>query len=468
MPSRKRNPSEPDFPHGEPKGYNLGCRKTYPCPATPTCTKAKIKQQRESRARTHGPARAAEEQDWALTGHVQKRLRQTLAAAGLDALLLRPGVTRAIIGQVERRRKAVVDPKLAEPLDHAWSYLVHGFDTLAPDFVHGKPASYNRLYCRCLPCRNATNRANVRRKQGVVTAHTIINLPGMNEHARALIDVAGVEPAARAAGVSYTSMQRVANGGDARARIAHAIMRTTIAEAARESRQVPTERAHQRVRSMWALGYPLKWIARQDDALTYWTLERLQPGKWTHVSVDEAVARIAARVGDTPAGPAMGVSEHYASQARTNARKSGYYPPIHYDEHGRLDYRSIPDHPWARLDARADTWLQIARLLVTTDMSQEQIGAAAGASDKKVGRAARALGLSYEHVGNESMLDHAACGHRFGPILDALDAYEGGERGPVTTALDLGLLDAEKILKSHPEVELWDEAAAATDLGVAA
>jgi hypothetical protein len=36
--------TDPDFPHGTYNGYQLGCRRTYPCPATPCCTDTYMRQ----------------------------------------------------------------------------------------------------------------------------------------------------------------------------------------------------------------------------------------------------------------------------------------------------------------------------------------------------------------------------------------------------------------------------------------
>lgn len=41
MAVRRRDPNEPDFPHGTPHGYFAGCQATYPCPATPSCTESR-------------------------------------------------------------------------------------------------------------------------------------------------------------------------------------------------------------------------------------------------------------------------------------------------------------------------------------------------------------------------------------------------------------------------------------------
>lgn len=37
MPVKKRDPSDPDFPHGTRTGYEAGCRKNFPCPSDPSC-----------------------------------------------------------------------------------------------------------------------------------------------------------------------------------------------------------------------------------------------------------------------------------------------------------------------------------------------------------------------------------------------------------------------------------------------
>lgn len=64
MPKQRRDLSDlsdPAFPHGRHAGYNRGCRKGSPCPATPTCNEAHNKHIAEGKRRRklHPPVRVA-------------------------------------------------------------------------------------------------------------------------------------------------------------------------------------------------------------------------------------------------------------------------------------------------------------------------------------------------------------------------------------------------------------------------
>lgn len=436
-----KQPSDPDFPHGKSTGYRNGCRGDYPCPATPTCAEAK-RAENAARPRTTVPA---DERDWPQTIHVQRRLAETIEKVGIDALPDRTGLTLTEIGKVQRRRKKRIDPELAEPLDHAWSFFTRGVDTLAPDFKHGKRTSYGRYSCRCRACRTGAVRAQARTRAGIKSDHALTEVPGLAAHVRSLIAVAGPTPAARAAGVAVSVIRGAEKGARVRVGVARRLARTSPADVARTARFLPAARVNQRVRSMWALGYPLRWIAAQHEDLTEPILDRLARSPWVYVEVAAAIDAVADQVGDTQAGPEQGIDPLTAQRTRTHARNNGYYPPMFYDANGTLNPRAIPGHPWSETDDRCARALALARACAKGTLTYSQIGERYGRSHREVERMHRKIGL----------LDASDRAERAAWVLDLIDAYEAGERGPVEVALATGSRTTHGLAKDHPEVVAW-------------
>lgn len=451
-----RHPSDPDFPHGELRGYKAGCTpRTYDCPADPSCDTAHHAYQRARVARRDPNRRPGDAQ----TSHVVRRLNETLANASLPAAAARAGLTVDQIEAVLDYPYITMPRDLADPLDYAWAWYVHGIDTKAPGFPHGTPTGYGRKCCRCRPCTSAQNRTQNRRRAGIPADHEIITVPGLAAHAQQLIAVAGAAAAARAAGISTRGVLiDVAGGARARRRIARQILATTPFDCARAARTTAADRARFYARTMQALGYPLSWQARQDPRLTLHKIQKAADPDtvWVRVETETALASIAKRVGDTPAGPEHGIDQRHITGAQTNAARAGWYPPKFYDDRGVLDHRAIPGHPWSQLDVSADTKLRALRLTVTHGCTQTQVATEVGASTQSVYRWTKDAGLSSVN----GVIDHAAHGDVIRRICDTYTDYEGGRIGPVAAAITLGVIDpgSKFTPQDHPEVVAWRDA----------
>lgn len=457
--AKTKNPADPDFPHGTPLGYKQGCRKTSPCPATPTCQEVGTARDTSYRNRRD----PNETQDAVHASHVKRRLEQTIAKVGLDALLEDAGVDAAHVDAVRTWPYVTMEPHLAEPLDHSWSWLVHGSNTRAPDFPHGRSAaSYASGSCRCLRCRSKHLEVTKATQLGRIGPNTFVVLPGLADHTKALIEAAGSGKAvARVCGIGGAAVAKAAEGQRVRARIARTLLRTTHDECARHARRKVEPRAYRQVRSMQALGYTLQWISAR-TRISYSSLQHLKPDTLLAAERIEVIASLAAQVGDTPADPERdGIEPRDILRTAAFARRAGHYPPIYYDENGNLDYRTLPDHPWARLDAKADSRVRAAHLLVATELTQGEVAAETGISDKRVGEVAQALGVVYAKQGKKARDVHSnrAITAR---VLSVVHDYDTGQIGPVTAALMLDVLGTTRRSKRkpHPELAAWDAAAA--------
>lgn len=453
-------PTDPDYPHGTQHGYNGGCRKTSPCPAQPTCHEAK--RERQQKYRADNPGRAAQHTDWPQTSHVQKRLAETVKAVGYAGIMEYTGVSRSFIKRVVAERKGRISPRRAEPLDHAWSYFTRGVDTLAPGFKHGRVTSYTRYACRCTKCRTAAMRGQAKSRAGHKTEHNIVAVPKLAVHVEALLRAGGPVQVANAAQVSPQCVHGARAGERVRISVARKLLACTSDDVARVIRRHPAKRTHQQLRSMWALGYPLSWLAAQEPDLSMRQLSWLHPDGHVHLPVSQAIDRLAARIGDTPATPEVGILARSIFQARTNARRLGFYPPACYDDNGDLITRAVPDHPWARADDDAAHKLTLAREVARPTDTRSAYGRA-HATDVTAEAVERALARMADRLGVHVLFDPETFETTIRPgdeartdaLRTVLDAYEDEDHGPVWTALEIGLVRLSDVPADHPEVVEW-------------
>jgi hypothetical protein len=456
--------TDPAYPHGSVRGYNDGCHRDSPCPATPTCHE--VKRARQQAHRAANPGRHTEHPDWPQTSQVQKRLAETVRAVGYAGIIERTGVSRSAIKRVVAETKARIDPRRAEPLDHAWSYFTRGVDTLAPDFIHGRVTSYTRYSCRCTSCRVAAMRAQSKARAGHQTPHNIVAVPNLAAHVEALLRAGGPCHVANAADVAPQSVKGARAGERVRIAVARKLLACTPEDVARAVRRAPAARVHQRLRSMYALGYPLAWLAEQEPELTLRKLSWMRADGQVLSTVAEAVNRLADRIGDTPATPGHGISAKAIAQARTNARRQGHYPPAFYDEDGVLDVRSVPGHPWAVVDDAAALVIEQVREVTRPTMSRSAFarlqaaatGEAFETMERQISRVAHKLAIRGEYDPDADTINIVPeCRTRAAALHTHIVAYDDGEAGPLTTLLALGLsLPQNRAFPpDHPEVIRW-------------
>lgn len=440
---------DPTFPHGTPTGYNYGCRPSRrTCPASPSCHEANKARNAERKAHPGVPGDPT-------TSHVQRRIRQAVEAVGLEKLMERAGVTEAHIAAVLERTSPTIPESDSLALDFAWAYLVHGTDPTDPNVEHGKASTYSKVRCRCRACRDAQLRSHTNWIAGRKTDHTILEAPGLAEHVTRLVQAHGIQAVAAASGVTQYPIRTVMRGSRARVRVIRALAATTAAECARHATLVPSATALHQSRTMLALGYPLTWQAKQ-AGVSATAVHDFATGNRIQQRVAKAMQELADRIGDRPATPEDGLTPHAISLSKGRARRMGYYPPAYYDENGQVDPRSIPDHPWSKIDTRADDHLRAAKLLITPGHTQEQIAQLIGHSEKWVGARAKSLGLSYTKTGvNEYAVDWSLHRDVMTRVSTVYADYEAGEVGPVTAAITLGLMNPTITYKEHPEVVAW-------------
>lgn len=453
-----RDRNHPDFPHGTLSGYTYGCRapEADTCPGQPTCAATKAAQGAEYRRRG-----AADHNGGRITVYVAKRLNVTLRHTSVEQVAYLSGVTPARVRMIAARDPEVgtrVPEAEGDALDALWALLVHGKDVHALT-NHGEERTYREELCRCPPCTAAASRNHKRVLAGTRVAGTNVPItPSMTAHTKRLVRAAGTATElARLIGVhvhtvaNITKTRRVGTT----AQVAAALLALTPAQVAAETTADPlvcARRSQLHVQSLYALGYTLGWVRDQIAAEGGAGITAHFTGqKYVRASLARKIERLADRVSDKPATTSDGLEPRVIDRAKGIARRNGWYPPAYYDDDGTLDVRAIPDHPWSKLDERAAKTVEGARMLA----QGETHSAAArhiGVSSKTTGRYAKDLGFVYD---KRQALDHVASRATIRRVCDLYNDYIAGERGPVTTALMLGLLDADLIAKDHPEVAAW-------------
>lgn len=450
---------DPAFPHGEARGYGAGCRATYPCPKTPSCADdhaAKLRIRRRSPNEFPGQAK---------TTFVRRRLLETLDRAGEQRVREHARVTRKTIQHVLETNSTTISFDVSARLDAAWAWFIHDTDVTADGYPHGTITGYHRK-CRCRPCNDASTaiatKADARRAKGLSSGFTPVNdkiARKVTAHTRTLVDQSSIAQVARAAGVGTEAVRRCLKGKALLPRTSVALLETTheqVAAATVELGVMDGTQARFYVRTMWALGYPLKWQAEQAGISMQAVCDA---GSKAHPSIVikhfRAIEALARRVGDTLAGPDDGVHPDRATRARNDARRAGWYPPAAYDDNGNLDPRAIPGNAYEKADEWAMKRLIAVRALAggtplkavarTLNMAKETVG-------KRVRH-----GLTYE--GRGLGLDVKASAPRIRQIMDVWHAVEAAEYGPVTGVLILDIHPRDyyalKAWKDHPEVLAW-------------
>lgn len=448
--------TDPAFPHGTNRGYQRGCRKPQAgqCPGLMTCSAAHNSSERSWRSKEGGDVGGAK------VSYVLRRLDQTIDVAGLSAVLEHTGLSAADLDAIRALATTTMPDERAAPLDHAWSFLVHGSDTRAPDFPHGSPNGYTRRRCRCRPCANAASSDAKRRAMGYLAPGTVITDPATLKAVRRRIErltpgAVTVHQVARAAGLCREVVQKGVEGRPLSARSVQVLMALTPAEvaaAAKDGARVPADPARHAAMCLWALGYPIKWIGERTGTDPRWI--RSDTPYMTVATITRVMALVE-EIGDTPASETDGVDDVQAARARRAARKAGHYPPACYDDDRRLVHRAIPGHPWSVMDERAALVILGA------------YGASRGTPLKTL---ARDLNASADTLGKDRDLTWGLTyeGSRFDPVASRARVIEiariyhdwsDGLIGPLTGAMLLGHRFKRMWpgWAEHPELLAWNE-----------
>ena len=371
-----KDPSHPDFPHGTPRGYRYGCKAGAPCPNTDQpCAEAHAERLREHRARVKkGPPPG----EGRLLVKVQGRITSALRKVTIQDLSERSGLPVEQIEWVRGLRGQMrLEEETAAPLDHAWAWFLFGEDVSRPGFPHG--SGYGRG-CRCSKCSRSASKARTLSKAGYKGPDALVSDPRIGAHLARLVEAAGTvtalqqiiklahesiealleDPAAR---VKMRTARDLAEWTPARVRA----MRT-------DTMLTSSAHAHRLMGMMLALGYPRAW--QFEAAGLSGHHRRLDRTETVQVATDRAIRALAARIGDTPATTEdHGIPAMEIKRSKTRARREGFYPPMFYDEDGRLHYRAIPDHPWSKVDTRFAEKLDLAQALLTAYRREESFRA---------------------------------------------------------------------------------------------
>jgi hypothetical protein len=258
-----------------------------------------------------------------------------------------------------------------------------------------------------------------------------------------------------------SALNACANGEIVTVATARAVLGTTPAQVAAAALHRPADLTHHQIRTMEALGYPLRWIAAE-SGVSVDHIGKIRPGRQTSLPIADAIATLAARVADTPAGPENGVPWPVAQQARGRAKAAGWYPPAFYDEDRQLIVRAIPDHPWSLLDERAAIIVHGAYLGGQGRPSAE-VARTLGASKAMVQKDCKQVwGYAYTDA---CAFDPIASRPRILEVSRIFHDWEDGQIGPVTAALMLGASFKRPGAgqSDHPELLAWHAAQAAAD-----
>ena len=264
-------------------------------------------------------------------------------------------------------------------------------DPTHPDYPHGKPEGAWRG-CKCADCLRARRISNYQsrrlREQGITRYAPDELRQRVQNHVDALVRVTGVSLAAisRAAGVEGKRAGEVHRGMGVATVTAHKLLAVTPAKALEYLTYIDVEPFRLITGQLQALGYTYRWQERQVGACHRYVnliLDRARNGRQDRMDV-EAFTKwqdLLAEYGDREATTEDGLSPMQIKQAKTVATRNGFYPPACYDDDGNLNYRFVPDHPWARADEYAHDKLRDLRIITARNLDEKQY------------RMARALGL---------------------------------------------------------------------------
>lgn len=455
---KPRDLSDPAFPHGTNRGYVYGCRRTTSptCPAKETCSQVHAAEQRRWRT-AHGSHVGQ-----AKTVFVVRRIEETIAAVGRDALCTHLGITPAAVTRALNTKTINMARARAEPFDQAWALLVKGVDVAEVGFPHGEARGYS-AFCRCTPCTTAASRAQVRRATGRKIAGSIITdaraLRAVRAHVTELRAHGQPAQIARAAGISHYSVTRaLASDTQAmRLKILAALMATTAEQVEAqiaEGDYISAAETHWMLQTLRAQGYAWAWLSQAVESSEK-HLRRINPAGKVTVAFARQVAATHATYGDVAATPtATGQSEWTIALAMRRARAAGWYPPSAYDENKNLIDRALPDHPWSVQDEFAAQRLSYVGYLIA-GMSALDAAGKAGGNSRTLARVRH--GLTYSR-GTQDGLDYKASAARIAEIRSVVADWESGLVGPLTAAMTLGLRSTppERPREGeHPEETEW-------------
>lgn len=204
---------------------------------------------------------------------------------------------------------------------------------------HGTNGRYtSRDACRCDLCRAAATayQREYRKRRHLGQAGRIpvtVVLPLLRQYRAAGYSARNI---ADAAGISQRHVYWMMDPSKIDAKVtlqtAMALQQAALHLRNEHPKFVPAKKPRQQIRSLLALGWPMKWISEQTGIAEYSLPTHSQYAN-TRYEKAEKIQALYDRVGD-----ARGPSKHTASLARTN----GYYPPAAYEEDGTLIKSAVP------------------------------------------------------------------------------------------------------------------------------
>lgn len=330
-----------------------------------------------------------------------------------------------------------------------------------PDFPHGKFTGYSRG-CRKECCLRARRR---REKELILgAAPRTQGAPADRvKQARLHIEALKSDPSvgngaiARAAKVGESTVNNIVRGRTASNQTVHRILKVTAASVSSHSRVVAAAPVLLKVRQMQALGYPVKWQEEQTGlvGIIRCALSNQDAGHQDTVEhkTAAAITALAERIGDRPADDSDGIAKGPRAFVRGRARALGYYPPAFYNEDGTLDYRAIPDHPWAATEEWCHEHIERLNVIIKNpDLGDAQLARLGNPDgdlneneERQYGRTLDRLQLRGSHEGSAQ---------RRAELRLALIDFYAGEGDPLTFCLDTGLVapNAQPIAQDHPSL----------------
>lgn len=284
-------------------------------------------------------------------------------------------------------------------------------DPAHPDFPHGTLRGRARG-CTCDDCqvadRKHEKRADFRRAQGVYIksappekvqqaldhlARLVADTPGASEHV-----------ALEFAGLSDSTMREYRTTGYFGPKAVRCILSLTPEALAANVARVPADPVYRQVRQLNAAGYPPAWIERMTGRSNLRKFtdrhKSSQPQEFVSRKFADKVQGLMESHAWRPACPADGIAKCASTQTRQAAMKDGFYPPFAYDEHGYLNLRLLPGHPWAKADDDAGRALDALRASIDNriDASADPICQTFGIDRRRLHRIRAKLGLHYNTI----------------------------------------------------------------------
>lgn len=340
-------------------------------------------------------------------------------------------------------------------------------DPKHPDFPHHGTENGRRYGCTCDDCVTAAYRAGKVRRGHLMLGIRRRADPELRRRCRQHVtDLMAMHPGHtidainRAAGLPETLLRQFMKGVTDGIFIESAKAILAVTPDRIQPSCHPADDARLLIGQMQALGYSMRWQKEQTgiDVPKVWAT----PYPTVRAYVFEGIKALHARVGDRQADAARdGLRPTAITQAKTYARRNGYYPPAFYDDDGTLDHRAIPEHPWSINDEKAHFGIEMLRAVVKHHgtLPLPEIAALVGQNVRQVERVVDKLGLH---------LHERRRPKRIAWLREQLHRFDMEATDPVLFALEVGLYPIKWFVRDHPGVVAWKERVAAKEAARAA